>query len=55
MTDDKDLANYALLSGLLLGCVSALKDPNELARVKKDMMDYSKKLAKLGGVVLKRS
>jgi len=54
MTDKKDRANYAFLSGLLLGWVSSLKDPKELVRVKKDMIDYSKKLGKLGGVVLKR-
>jgi len=53
MSDEKDKANYAMLSGLLQGWVSALKDPKEVSRVKKDMIDFSKKLAKLGGVVSK--
>lgn len=54
MTDNKDKANYALLSGLLVGWTSSLKDPNRpLADVIKDMLEYSKKLAELGGVDLK--
>ena len=53
MTDDKDRANYAMLSGLLQGWASALKDPKELSRIKTDMIEFSKKLAKLGGVNLK--
>ncbi len=53
MTDDKDKANYAMLSGLLQGWASSLKDPNEVRRVIQDMLDYSKKLAKLGDVTLK--
>lgn len=42
-----------MLSGLLQGWASAMKNPKELTRIMNDMLEYSKKLAKLGGVVLK--
>jgi len=55
MTDQKDKANYAFLSGLLLGWESAMNDPKEILRLRKDMRDWSKKLSKLAGVYLKEN
>lgn len=43
-------AEYAYLSGLILGWSDALTDPNQVGRVIKDMKEISKKLAEKGGI-----
>ncbi len=43
-------AEYAYLSGLILGWSDALTDPKQVGRVIKDMNEMSKKLAEKGGL-----
>jgi len=43
-------AEYAYLSGLILGWSNALTDPKQVGRVMKDMIEMSKNLAEKGGL-----
>lgn len=42
----------AFISGLIQGWASRLSNPNEVKNVIKDMLEFSKKLAKGAGVTL---
>lgn len=50
MSDKQKEAEYAYLSGLILGWSSALEDPTNVKRVIEDMIEMSKKLAEKGGL-----
>ena len=43
-------AEYAYLSGLIMGWASALEDPTQVKRVIEDMLEMSKKLSEKGGL-----
>lgn len=45
-------ARESFISGMIQGWASRLKDPNEVKNTIKDMLDFSKKLAKGAGVTL---
>lgn len=45
-------ARDAFISGLIQGWASRLKDPNKVKSVIKDMLEFSKRLAKGAGVTL---
>jgi len=47
---DKEKAEYAYLSGLIMGWASALEDPTQVKRVIEDMLEMAKKLAEKGGL-----
>lgn len=46
----KQKAEYAYLSGLIMGWASALEDPTQVKRVIEDMIEMSKKLEVKGGL-----
>ena len=48
-------AEYAFLSGLIMGWASALEDPTQVKRVIEDMLEMSKKLSEKGGLAIQES
>lgn len=47
---DKLKAEYAYLSGLIMGWASSLNDPTQVKRVIEDMLEMAKKLSEKGGL-----
>lgn len=45
----------AFISGMIMGWASRLKDPNEVKNTIKDMLEFSKKLAKEAGVLFEKN